>query len=112
MPIESTDGVPDDLPPVKGTIGTPRVRRIKKLRRGGGSKPPVEPSSAKISIWEIAGVPVASVFYAAHRLGWLEAVGIAEEQVPDLMIVAYFSAAVLRALGPRMLSVLMAWRKG
>jgi hypothetical protein len=104
MPIETTDGVPNDL--LAANSAAPPRRR--KPRR----KPPKDGAAEKISMWEIAGVPVVSVLYAAYRLHWLEPLGVQEDQLPDLMFVGYFAAAIVRALGPRALAYLLEWRKG
>ena len=53
----------------------------------------------KVSKWEIAGVPAAVGFGAAHRLGLFESLGITAEQLPDLMLLTFIGVALLRLGG-------------
>ncbi len=52
----------------------------------------------KVSRWEVAGIPAALVFEAAHQMGWLAEVGVTQEQLPSLMILVYCLIAGARAL--------------
>jgi hypothetical protein len=65
----------------------------------------VDRHAEKVSAWEIAGVPAAGVFYAAYRLGWLEAMGWTAEELPEVMLMGYVVAALVRALGRKVLEV-------
>ncbi len=56
---------------------------------------------AKVSRWELAGIPAALVFEAAHRLGWLELTGVSEAQLPSLMVMVYCIVAGARAFHTR-----------
>lgn len=65
-----------------------------------------ERAPKKVSVWEIGGIPAAGVFAAAYHLGWLSALGIAEDQVPDLMLMTYVVAALVRALGTKVIQAI------
>lgn len=47
--------------------------------------------------WEMAGVPAAIVFAAVYKMGWLSALGVTAEQLPDLMIITFVVLAFVRA---------------
>lgn len=80
MPIEHIDGMdPSDA------AATQRVAKV----------------PGPVSAWEIAGVPAAGIFWGAHRLGWLEAIGVYEPNVVDFMTICFCAAAIARAMGPR-----------
>ena len=49
-----------------------------------------------VSRWELFGVPMTAVFFAAYRLKMFAAFGITDEQLPDLMLLAFFAMAILR----------------
>ena len=53
----------------------------------------------KVSKWEVAGVPAALTFGAAHRLGLFESMGITAEQLPDVMLMAFIAVAAIRLGG-------------
>lgn len=54
-----------------------------------------------VSKWEIAGVPSAVVFSAAHSLGLFDRLGVTDAQLPHLMVLAFVAVAVLRGLAER-----------
>lgn len=64
---------------------------------------------AKVSRWEVAGLPAAGVFYGAYHLGWLDYIpGVSAETLPDLMLMAYVAAWAVRVGVPKTLK----WWRG
>ncbi len=53
----------------------------------------------RVSKWEIAGLPAAVAFGAAHRLGLFDRLGITAEELPDLMLLTFIGVATLRLVG-------------
>ena len=50
----------------------------------------------KVQKWEVAGVPAAILFSAAHNLGWLAKLGVKEDQLPDVMVLGFVFLALVR----------------
>jgi len=54
-------------------------------------------SPPKISGWEIAGIPAALAFDAAHSLGFFSQWGIEDSDIPHLMVLVYIICALSRS---------------
>lgn len=52
-----------------------------------------------VSKWELLGMPATIVFASAYKLGLFQPLGITAEQLPDLMILAFFLLQLSRAAG-------------